>query len=117
MSPWAVFCCDVSATDVLKRTLSPAAYKPCTSPASINRRLNRRASGPSSQAAQHDLLLAVTLPGMRRQAAGASPGQQTAPLSVQAGGINPRRLAMILSTMRFGSTAVIKCRIGSGVIW
>jgi hypothetical protein len=34
-----------------------------------------------------------------------------------AGGINPRRLAMILSTIRFGSTAVIKCRIGSGVIW
>src|SRR6202021_448685 len=51
----------------------------------------------------------------RAYAAGASPGQQTAQLSVQAGGINPRRLAMILSTMRFGSTAVIKCRIGSGV--
>ena len=31
-------------------------------------------------------------------------------------GIRPRRLAMILSTIRFGSTDVITCRIGSGVI-
>jgi hypothetical protein len=37
--------------------------------------------------------------------------------AAHAGGIKPRRLAMILSTIRFGSTAVIKCRIGSGVIW
>jgi hypothetical protein len=35
-------------------------------------------------------------------------------LPPQAGGISPRRS---LSTIRFGSTAVIKCRIGSGVIW
>jgi hypothetical protein len=33
----------------------------------------------------------------------------------QAGGNSPKRLAMILSTIRFGSTAVIRCRIGSGV--
>jgi hypothetical protein len=31
-------------------------------------------------------------------------------------GINPRRLAMIRSTVRFGSTAVMMWRIGSGVI-
>jgi len=31
-------------------------------------------------------------------------------------GNSPRRLAMILSTIRFGRMAVIKCRIGSGVI-
>jgi hypothetical protein len=34
-----------------------------------------------------------------------------------AGGIKPRRLAMILSTIRFGRKPVIRCRIGSGVIW
>ena len=33
-----------------------------------------------------------------------------------AGGIRPTRLAMILSTMRFGSHCVIRCRIGSGAI-
>jgi len=38
-------------------------------------------------------------------------------IRAHAGGIKPRRLAMILSTIRFGSTAIIKCRIGSGVIW
>ena len=32
-------------------------------------------------------------------------------------GIKPSRLAMILSTVRFGSSPVIRCRIGSGVIW
>jgi hypothetical protein len=32
-------------------------------------------------------------------------------------GISPRRLAMILSTIRFGSMPVIRCRIGSGVTW
>ena len=31
--------------------------------------------------------------------------------------ISPRRLAMILSTIRFGSSPVIRCRIGSGAIW
>src|SRR4051794_27297569 len=31
------------------------------------------------------------------------------------GGISPRRLAIILSTMRLGSTAVIRCRIKSGL--
>jgi hypothetical protein len=31
--------------------------------------------------------------------------------------ISPRRLAIILSTTRFGSSRVIRCRIGSGVIW
>jgi hypothetical protein len=36
---------------------------------------------------------------------------------VQAGGSSPRRLAMILSTIRFGRMAVITCRIGSGVTW
>ena len=35
----------------------------------------------------------------------------------QAFGISPRRLAMILSTMRFGSIDPISCWIGSGVIW
>ena len=43
------------------------------------------------------------------------PGRLTAPSHV--GGISPRRLAMILSTMRFGRTAVISWCIGSGVIW
>ena len=33
------------------------------------------------------------------------------------GGSNPSRLAMILSVIRFGSTASIRCRIGSGVSW
>src|SRR4051812_27758816 len=35
----------------------------------------------------------------------------------QAGGSRPIRLVMILSTIRFGSTAVIRCRSGSGAIW
>ena len=33
-----------------------------------------------------------------------------------AGGISPMRLAMILSTIRFGRMAAIKYRIGSGVM-
>jgi hypothetical protein len=32
-------------------------------------------------------------------------------------GISPRRLAMILSTIRFGRIDVIRCRIASGAIW
>jgi|HubBroStandDraft_3_1064219.scaffolds.fasta_scaffold290651_2 hypothetical protein len=36
---------------------------------------------------------------------------------VHAAGNSPSRLAMILSTMRLGSIVVIRCRIGSGVIW
>ena len=32
-------------------------------------------------------------------------------------GINPSRLAMILSTIRFGRIAVTSCRTGSGAIW
>jgi hypothetical protein len=35
---------------------------------------------------------------------------------VHAEGIRPRRLAMILSTIRFGRMAAIKYRIGSGVM-
>jgi hypothetical protein len=42
------------------------------------------------------------------------PGAQALP--AHAGGINPRRLAMILSTIRFGSIAVTKYRIEFGVI-
>jgi hypothetical protein len=43
--------------------------------------------------------------------------QHGAHLVAHAGGISPSRLAMILSIIRLGRIAVIRCRIGSGVIW
>ena len=108
------FCSLEPKSGRLQTVRQPGLDQPPVEPAGLDAILG---SIKNALAAQHDFLLSVTLPGMRRQAAGASLGQQTAPLSVQAGGFNPRRLAIILSTMRFGSTAVIKCRIGSGVIW
>jgi len=62
---------------------------------------------------------ALLFPIVVIQAAGQRVSKQPRSMSptFHAGGIRPRRLAMILSTIRFGSTDVIMCRIGSGVIW
>ena len=58
--------------------------------------------------------------GLLRLAPSATRGSNVIPRAdfpAHAFGINPRRLAMILSTIRFGSSPVIRCRIGSGAIW
>src|SRR5438445_13340060 len=77
------------------------------------RRGANRTDGPGGIAAPSLMAEALEFAGARRHRFSAWHRH----FGAQAGGVSPRRLAMILSTIRFGSTPVIRCRIGSGVIW
>src|SRR6266404_4357567 len=97
-------------------------------------RFHRNGNGPrpnsgSRTVVDHQTGIVAEMFGESKVAPDVSSGRQArpaVPLDEQvedrlgpryAGGINPRRLAMILSSIRLGRIAVIRCRIGSGVIW
>ena len=93
-------------------------------------RLQRRSSGlQSGLHAQHKALVLLEIPDLDvenhiSRHLKTLPRSEIGHLSgngltseAQPCGSSPRRLAMMRSTTRLGSVAVIKCRIRSGVIW
>ena len=65
----------------------------------------------------YSLLLAPLVAVMVRRPDGVLIGNRHPLVPLRGPGISPRRLAMILSTIRFGRIDVIRCRIASGAIW